>query len=247
MIRGQPSITKKINVKSYMLGLLLLGIALTPAQAKDGTIPVKDGETIAFLGDSITAEGRREDGYCQLVLQGLRKEGIETTAVFSGNPGNTSKMMLRRLERDIISRNPDWMILSCGVNDVAQGDRGVDLENYKRNIAAIVEKARAAGIKIMLLTSTMITEDQQHESNQKLKGYNAYLRELAKTKSILIADLNAEMQNTLQAFPADAPKGKRLTRDGVHMNVAGNRMMARGILKAFGIPEANLPVIIEQE
>ena len=90
MIRGQPSITKKINVKSYMLGLLLLGIALTPAQAKDGAIPVKNGETIAFLGDSITAEGRREDGYCQLVLQGLRKEGIETTAVFSGNPGNTS-------------------------------------------------------------------------------------------------------------------------------------------------------------
>ncbi|MBT7068585.1 MAG: hypothetical protein HN919_19980 [Verrucomicrobia bacterium] len=51
------------------------------------------------------------------------------------------------------------------------------------------------------------------------------------------------MQESLKTFPAAAPKGKQLTRDGVHMNALGNRMMARGILKTLGVSEANLPVI----
>lgn len=31
-----------------------------------------------------------------------------------------------------------------------------------------------------------------------------------------------------------------LTRDGVHMNTAGNQMMAGGVLKAFGLDEQQL-------
>jgi lysophospholipase L1-like esterase len=127
------------------------------------------------------------------------------------------------------------MTLSCGVNDVWHGARGVKLEPYKKNITAIVDKAQAAGVKVMLLTSTMIKEDQTNELNQKLAPYNAFLKDLAKEKKCLFADLNADMQEALKKFPADAPKGKQLTSDGVHMNALGNIMMAKGVLKAFGL------------
>jgi len=143
--------------------------------------------------------------------------------------------MLARLEKDVLSKNPNWMTLSCGVNDVWHGARGVALEDYKTNIAAIVDQAQAAGVKVMILTSTMIKENQENELNQKLAPYNAFLRELAKEKACLLADLNAEMQEALKTFPKDAPKGKQLTRDGVHMNALGNKMMAKGILKSFGV------------
>ena len=59
---------------------------------------------------------------------------------------------------------------------------------------------------------------------------------MAKTKDCLLADLNMDMQEALKTFPADAPKGKQLTRDGVHMNAPGNKMMGKGILVAFGVP-----------
>ena len=127
------------------------------------------------------------------------------------------------------------MTLSCGVNDVWHGERGVKLEDYKTNITAIVDKAQGAGVKVMILTSTMIKEDQSNDLNQKLLPYNEFLRELAKEKSCLLADLNLEMQEELKTFPADAQKGKQLTSDGVHMNPLGNAMMAKGILKAFGV------------
>jgi hypothetical protein len=127
------------------------------------------------------------------------------------------------------------MTLSCGVNDVWHGKRGVELPDYRKNIAAIVDQAQAAGIKVMILTSTMIKEDQANDLNQKLAGYNAALKEIAADKKCLLADLNTEMQEALKTFPPDATKGKQLTTDGVHMNPYGNMMMARGVLKAFGV------------
>jgi len=203
-------------------------------------IAVTSGEKIAFLGDSITAAGRRPGGYCQLVLAALKDHAIEAIPVFAGIGGHKSNQMLARLEKDVLRHKPDWMTLSCGVNDVWHGARGVDLPSYKKNITAIVDQAQAAGVKVMLLTSTMIREDQANALNQKLAPYNDFLKALAKEKKCLLADLNADMQAALKEFPPDAPKGKQLTSDGVHMNKAGNVMMARGVAKAFGLSDKQL-------
>lgn len=205
--------------------------------AAESGIKVKSGEKIAFLGDSITAQGAKPGGYCQLVLDGLKSKGVEATGIFAGISGHKSNQMLARLEKDVLIKKPDWMTLSCGVNDVWHGAKGVNLEDYKKNITALVDQAQAAGVKVMILTATMIKEDQTNDLNQKLVPYNEFLRELAAEKKCLLADLNSEMQEALKAFPADDPnKGKQLTRDGVHMNAEGNKMMAKGILKAFGVP-----------
>ena len=210
------------------------------AAAEKGKIAVKNGEKIAFMGDSITQAGKRKGGYCQLVLSALKDQGIEVVPVFAGISGHKSNQMLARLEKDVLQHKPDWMTLSCGVNDVWHGKRGVDLESYKKNITEIVNRAHKAGVQVMLLTSTMIGEDQGNAMNQKLAGYNGFIKSLAKEKKCLLADLNADMQKGLKTFPADAPKGKQLTSDGVHMNKAGNIMMARGVAKAFGLTDQQL-------
>ncbi len=218
----------------------MIGLIENRKKPATGEIAVKNGEKIAFLGDSITAAGRRPGGYCQLVLAALKDQGIEAKPVFAGISGHKSNQMLARLERDVLKHKPDWMTLSCGVNDVWHGKRGVDLESYKKNIAEIVDKAQAAGVKVILLTSTMIREDQGNDLNQKLLPYNEFIKVLAKEKKCLLADLNADMQAALKAFPADAPKGKQLTSDGVHMNKPGNIMMARGVAEAFGLTNQQL-------
>ena len=218
----------------------MIGLIENRKKPATGKIAVKNGEKIAFLGDSITAAGRRPGGYCQLVLAALKDQGIEAKPVFAGISGHKSNQMLARLERDVLKHKPDWMTLSCGVNDVWHGKSGVDLASYKKNIAEIVDKAQAAGVKVILLTSTMIREDQGNDLNQKLLPYNEFIKVLAKEKKCLLADLNADMQAALKAFPADAPKGKQLTSDGVHMNKAGNIMMARGVAEAFGLTNQQL-------
>ena len=230
--------TNHRSLMNRILKLTLAAVLLT-GTVRAGEIAVKDGQKIAFLGDSITQGGVGPDGYVTLTIRGLESAGVKATAIPAGISGHKSNDMLARLEKDVLSKKPDWMTLSCGVNDVWHGKNGVPLDDYKKNITQIVEKCQTAGIKVMILTSTMIGEDQPNANNQKLMPYNEFLRTLAKEKKCLLADLNADMQATIAAAGADK-KGNLLTGDGVHMNAAGNQMMATGVLKAFGLSAGQL-------
>ena len=207
---------------------------LTIAMTAMADIAVKDGEKIAFLGDSITQAGARPGGYVRLAIRGLESAGVKTSAIPAGISGHKSNQMLARLERDVLSKKPNWMTLSCGVNDVWHGKRGVTLADYKTNITKIVDRCQEAGVNVVLLTSTMIGEDKDNANNKSLATYNDFLKELAKEKKCLLADLNADMQSIIDAS-SDKKNGKLLTSDGVHMNPDGNKMMAAGLLQAFGL------------
>lgn len=224
------------QLRSKVLALAIVGLLASAAPSFAQNILPKSGDKIAFLGDSITNNGYREPmGYVNLVIAGLDANGVKATPIPAGISGHKSDQMLARVDKDVIAKKPQWMTLSCGVNDVWHGERGVPLDAYKTNIRQIVEKAMAAEIKVVILTSTMIREDQANDLNQKLVGYNDFLRELAKEKNLPVADLNADMQTQVAALQAAGQKGNTLTVDGVHMNTAGNMMMAEGILKAFGL------------
>ena len=230
-----------MNLKPFnTLTLVLCSLwapALVPAAGR-AEPAVKAGEKIAFLGDSITQGGANNaSGYVRLVISGLEANGIKATMIPAGISGHKSNQMLERLDRDVISKKPDWMTLSCGVNDVWHGANGVPLDAYKKNITAIVDRAQAAGIKVMILTATMIREDATNSENQRLAPYNAFLRTLAADKKCLLADLDADMHAALKPGPQH---DHQLTSDGVHMNPLGDRMMARGILKAFGLSDTEL-------
>jgi len=221
-----------------IVGAVLIGVLSVSAQDADKAgVAVKSGQKIAFLGDSITAGGMSPAGYVMLTVAGLKANGIDASAIGAGISGHKSNDMLARLGRDVISRKPDWMTLSCGVNDVWHGANGVALEQYKSNITAIVDQTQAAGIKVMILTATVIKEDLNNSENQKLAAYNDFLRGLAKEKKCLLADLNANFQT---AIKAKTKPENALTVDGVHMNLHGNQLMAKGILGAFGLDAAQM-------
>ena len=220
-------------------------------------ILVKSGDKIAFLGDSITAGGwQNPAGYVRLVIAGLDANGIKAEPVPAGISGHKSDQMLARLDKDVLSKKPQWMTLSCGVNDVWHGKRGVPLDDaasakpgeydekvaergtYKKNITTIIEKASAAGAKPVILTATVINEDLGNAENARLAPYNDFLRSLAKEKHLPLADLNALFHERIKK--ENKPGTKILTGDGVHMSGEGNKLMAVGVLQAFGLNAAQI-------
>jgi hypothetical protein len=74
--------------------------------------------------------------------------------------------------------------------------------------------------------------------NARLAPYNDFLRKLAKEKHLPLADLNAMFQEKIKE--ANQPGKKVFTADGVHMNVEGNKIMATGVLQAFGLDAAQI-------
>lgn len=206
---------------------------------------ISGNQTVAFLGDSITRLGfAQQTGYINLVRSGLQTCGIPVKVIPAGISAQHSVHMLERVQRDIITQKPDILILSCGVNDVwmAHRNQGVSLPEYKRNIRTLVEKVLAADIKLYIMTATMIYEDQNNSWNQKLTAYNSFLRQLANEKNCVLIDQNIAMQNELARLKKLYPgaKGNLLTTDGVHMNPLGDAVMAKNILRSFGLNDLEL-------
>ena len=219
-----------------------LSASIAPAQTTRQSLVVNDGQKLAFLGDSITQFGMEtQSGYCRLVISALQANGLKVQPIGAGISGNTSREMIARVDRDVISKKPNVMTLSCGVNDVWHGKSGVELEPYKKNITDIIDKAQAAGIKVVVLASTMIREDAGNDNNKKLIEYNNFLHDIAKEKGCPFADLNADMQAAVKANGGgDSKHFPVLTVDGVHMNPLGNRIMASGVLRALGLNDEQI-------
>jgi lysophospholipase L1-like esterase len=214
---------------------LLLALALLFPQLGRADLLVKDGQKVAFLGDSITDQGWNvPGGYVHLVVAGLATLGVHITPIPAGVSGNTSQDMLGRLQTDVIDKHPDWVTLSCGVNDVWHGANGVALEPYKKNVTEIVDKCTAAGIKVMIMTATVIGEDLPNDNNQKLAAYNDWLREFAKERGLPLADESAAYQTVLKSTTRRSDMPGVLTGDGVHPISPGHQLMAQTILEGFG-------------
>ena len=135
---------------AFLLLALLLSVATLPAE-----IVLKSNDRVAFLGDSITAQGwSNAHGYVRLVVAGLQANGVAITPLPAGVGGHKSNDMLARLEHDVLAKQPDWVLISCGMNDVIHGAKGIPLDQYRANMTAIVTRCQKAGIKVALCTTT---------------------------------------------------------------------------------------------
>jgi lysophospholipase L1-like esterase len=213
------------------------------SSADDAGLSLQTGQKVVFLGDSNTAFGwEYPTGYVHLISQALAIQGRQIEVIPAGVKGDTSKSILARLDADVLGKKPDWVILSCGLDDVWYGANGVPLDQYKLNVTSIIDKLTAAGIKVVILTSTMIGEDPTGSNNQTLETYNGFLRSLALEKKLPMADLYADMVNDITKSHTSNPNsaGNLLTIDGVHMNGMGSEIMASGVLKTLGCSDTDL-------
>lgn len=240
----------------FLLAHLVGGLrAEYPAENR---LLVRDGETIAFLGDSITAAGGGHGGYCRLVIHGLKTKGIRARAIYAGVPGDKSSDMLMRLD-GILRQKPDHLFLSVGVNDVWHTDptakigvfqpapgMGVELEHFKLYVPRILDRCQAADTRVILSTFTQITEDPDFRLNRKAQAYNAYLCSLAEERRLPIAFLNEAAFAKIRELRGQEDEGKMtnlISGDGIHPNAVGHQVMALGILKALGFSEEELAAL----
>ena len=92
-----------------------IAAVMVAASTAFGELIVKDGDTLAFLGDSITQQGQEKtDGYVNLVIRSLACEGVNVKPVKAGISGNKSNDMLGRLDKHVLSKKPKLGSLVVG-------------------------------------------------------------------------------------------------------------------------------------
>ena len=111
-----------------LAGLLIL-LVVSPGFA--GETPLKKGDKIVFLGDSITQFGERPGGYVKLVRQYLAQKHAELQleVIGAGISGHKVPDLEKRLDRDVLAHKPQVVVIYIGINDVwhSQQGRGLSL------------------------------------------------------------------------------------------------------------------------
>jgi lysophospholipase L1-like esterase len=203
---------------------------------------LKSGDTIVAIGDSITQQG----GYLRdidAVLTQLYPEMKLAKVVNKGIGGQKAEDLLARFEKDVVQLKPTYVTISIGINDVWHRVKNPHdpkvLAAYRENVAKMVDMAQAAGIKVILLTPTIIEEKADSEGNRRLVGYVDAIKQIAAEKKCQLVDLHDLFLKIVKMRPDDFPE-KSLTTDGVHMNAAGNGLMAIGVLRALGVSDEKI-------
>ena len=197
---------------------------------------VKSSDTLVFMGDSITEFGKnRTHGYVNLVVKGLAANGINPTWYGVGIQGDTAENMYNRFDRDVISKNPTVVTISAGVNDIY---KHVAYQTYCQKERGMVEKAKGAGAKVVMLSPT--TAGYGETDSDELRKFVGGVKEIVADEGLVYAStyehFRAWMNDVDKPVLARmANADLRITCDTVHMSPAGDRQMARAVLKSFGL------------
>ena len=198
--------------------------------AKD--LPIKQGETIAFLGDSITAGGAAPNGYCRLIDNAIAKahpdQGVKI--IYAGISGHKVPDLQKRLDHDVIAKKPTAVFIYIGINDVwhSAWGKGTAPDKYEAGLRELIQRINAAGAVVVLATPSVIGEktDGSNKFDKMLDEYSVISRKVAADTNTTLCDLHEAFQKHLKDNnPQNKEKGI-LTGDGVHLSPAGNRFVA---------------------
>lgn len=218
---------------------VLCSLALIHSARADELVPLKKGERIVFLGDSITQGGVGPKGYVTKIKEELqaKHKDLDIEIIGAGISGNKVPNLQSRVDKDVIAKKPTIVYIYIGINDVWHGEKdpakGTSPEKFEAGLKEVIGKCTAAGAKVILCTPTVIGEKKAgaNSLDAKLDEYAGISRKVAAELKIPLCDLRKAFVDHLKDNnPEDKEKGV-LTGDRVHLNEAGNKLVADTMLK----------------
>ncbi len=217
----------------FILAVLFISCAFAP-QKKTKVI---------FFGDSITELGVKRDRYVGYILKmdsmlKVDKKSDKYELTGSGISGNKVYDLYLRMEDDVLSKNPDVVVIYVGVNDVwhkTLRGTGTDADKFEKFYQAILKKLKDKNIKAVLCTPAVVGEktDFSNPLDGDLNLYSNIIRDVAKKNNLPLIDLRKKYHEYLDKNNPDNKDKGILTYDGVHMNDTGNQFLADAMWKAI--------------
>lgn len=208
---------------------------------------LKSGETILFIGDSITDCGRREPqhaplgcGYVQMVrdMLTIREPKKKITVLNRGIGGDTVANLRSRWTDDALALKPDWLSLKIGINDLNQTlCQGGSLtpekfeENYDYLLAQTTK--RLPNCKLLLIEPFFMSRDSLKESYRArvlrtIPDYIDVVRRMSRTYKTRLVKTHDLFQAQLKHHPLSV-----FSSEPVHPNSAGHLLIAEAVYEAL--------------
>jgi lysophospholipase L1-like esterase len=149
-------------------------------------------DKIKFTDKDLAYRGR--------VVVGLRKRFPKATVtpVEAYQGGTQTKFGLEVLDKTVIPAKADLVLIGFGGNDVS-GPIGKGPNNppeeFKKDMKAMVAKAKAAGMEVMLVVTMQQNPWARNQVAQRWPDYRKALLELGQEEKVGVADVYTEWMN----------------------------------------------------
>lgn len=198
---------KKTLIFLLAAAILFFGyrIFVSQPQVKKNSIPY---DTIICFGDSLTFGTGAAPG---MDYPSQLSKMISKPVINAGVPGDTTASALTRLQRDVLSRSPDMVLITLGGNDLKNG---VAKEVAFKNFMRIVKSIQGQGARVVIGGLKFPLRD---------RGFARGYKDLAdQTGAVLIPDIFKDIIGN-----------RRLMSDPIHPNGNGYKIMAQRFLEAM--------------
>ncbi len=173
--------------------------------------PTDERQVVVAFGDSLTAGYGVPPGssFPDFLQQEFDNRGLNYNVINEGISGETTAQGLVRSEI-VLSRKPVWVILAYGAND---GLRGLSTERLESNLRTIVQRFLEADVNVLLAGMRL----PPNYGTEYVQMFEAIFPKIAN-----------ELDVPLIPFLLEGVAGRpELNQpDGIHPNVAGNRLVA---------------------
>lgn len=229
-------------MRPFLAAILALTIS---ARAETGAtdFALHDGDTVGFLGDSITAARNYTKIVEDYTLLRFPERKIRFLNVARG--GETAKGAIDRLQSAVLDQHVTVLTVAYGINDIGWGTKA-DAEHeaaYLDGLDKIITRCQAQGIRVYIC-SAAITSVPPDEAE---KGFLQQMCDkglaLAKKRNAGTIDLMRPMREVQRRVIASNANEKDVSKhtllhtpDGVHLNDLGQMAMGWAMLKGLGAP-----------
>lgn len=206
------------------------------------TTKIKDGQTILFIGDSITDCGRRAaerpwgNGYVKLFHDMLiiRETAKKVNIINKGIDGDTVPGLQERWTDDVLVHAPDWLSVKIGINDLHRtlgyGDpipKKVFRDTYNDILART--KSALPECEILLIEPFYISVEDNSTSIRKsvldlIPEYIEAVREMSKKYKTRLVKTHEMFQALLKYQKTDT-----FCAEPVHPNLTGHLAIAESV------------------
>lgn len=203
-------------------------------------LPLDGEETIAAFGDSITEDDQGWFSILRHVLE-INTENPSFTFINAGVAYNTTAEALRRLDRDVLLHEPDWVIVALGTFDALRLNIAPDrtllpLSETWENIEAIqtVLESRVENPLIWLTPAPVISE--MLEGNL-LYDFNIEEEDLEPVRELVSGKRGAIVDSTGRRMGKENPQAWNYLPDGLHHSLSGHIETVKAIIKKLAEPK----------
>jgi lysophospholipase L1-like esterase len=208
---------------------------------------IEPGQTIVFVGDSITDCGRRAqaaplgEGYVRMIndLITARYAELNPRIINAGTGGHTVLDLFNRWSDDVIRHQPDWVSVKVGINDVHRclrnGPDPVPPQQFAELYDRILDRLRQeTSAKLVLVDPFYISTDRSPDSFralvlEHLPAYLQVVEDMAKRYDARHVRTHQVFQRLLERYPAD-----RFCPEPVHPYPSGHLVIAHEWLRVMG-------------